>query len=482
MPFKFVGSSLAENFIDRNSGLDASEIYTYSVRACNEYANCVGEEVEGAQLLSPSKVEGLLVEVNDSNSYYEYLRWNEVPGANKYNVYTEQDFETSTVSESSTRWRFRESNNPMLIKVQACYDDVCGEFSEALRISPEPLRGGENLRYFLSDDYETVSLEWDTINFATSYNVYSRSGDEDQLFRRKVFSGKFVDDLNLHDDQVTYWIYPCDAFDNCSSADNITVRQISEDNVSSLNSPSINIYPKAGYNLINSNSRDYEVYHLYRRTELFGQGEKIATQETGIGQSFNFSDNDFAFEQKYYYFIEACINDVCRRSQDRGPYMQDEYLGETGQISNITASNATFSNVIRVTWETTAPVNGFYLYRDGSRIEILGPDVRSYDDANIIQGKLHSYYLVPFITGSGTTEGRPSQTVFGSTDFGLGTEIVPEIQTPTATSDRYFDRIIVRWARESNSYTYKSTALQRNLAPIHWFQQIHTIINMKPET
>ncbi len=116
----------------------------------------------------------------------------------------------------------------------------------------------------------------------------------------------------------------------------------------------------------------YQVYRASSET-----GTKIAISPWQAANSYD--DTTVAPESMYYYWVKASI--------DGGDAGSSEYsLPDTGYAgmapqapTGVAASDGTFVNSVRITWNTTPGATGYEVYRDGTLVG--NPANSPYDDA-----------------------------------------------------------------------------------------------------
>ena len=171
-------------------------------------------------------------------------------------------------------------------------------------------------------------------------------------------------------------------------------------------------------------------YQLYRDGNLIANTTDTTYDDTSVVQW-----------QSYEYTVKAGNDYVWT------PVSSDSDTGYAGSLApptNISASDGTYNNRVRITWNPSVGATAYRLYRDGVQIsEITGT---SYDDMSVTLWQTYEYSV---------KAGNGSQwTPISDTDTGYSGNIVSPTGM-TASDGAYTDRVRVSWDPSAGATTYR---------------------------
>jgi hypothetical protein len=446
------------SYTDANSGLDVNDSYIYNILSCTAFHVCTDNLSNEINVFAPGIATGLAEVDEFTTGFRKEIKWDPVEGANSYIVTYESNFQSpSSRSVTTNSYTHLFSNGlPAQLRVMACASGVCGEFSEPLVVTPNIVDSTiSNLRYFLNDALNEVTIRWNKAVFADHYNIYEVLPSHDTILRRRTTSPVFVDEsINSQTDRaITYRVEICDENNICRGTRDI---QVSLDIADSK--PSISVSAQANFIQISSLRNEWESVTLFRRTEKFGEGSIIDSQDIGIGADYFYADTSAIAEETYFYYIEGCTNGICELSRDVRFSGLTSYEIGIAKVLTLSASSNEYSNHIELNWTLDeGRISRFKIYRDDRLIREVDGTTTSYRDFSINQSTTHEYYITPVLTANGrTVEGVSSDRVLGSTAFGVG-ELFQLSSIEGITSlERFYDRIQITWnSLEFEGFTYE---------------------------
>ncbi|WP_395345145.1 hypothetical protein PN836_009795 [Ningiella sp. W23] len=460
--YTLVDTTYNTHYVDASETLETSELYSYKIGACNAAIECGFSTADGGQVLAPEKVVGVSTSIITNGDYI--VSWTPVDDVDTYKISYLRDFEEheefASASHPQFRYRSYQSSKPALLKVSACKNGLCGPFSDPMVIAPRgrdivALRG---LSYFIESGGR-YRLSWRPQDYAVYYEVFSSDSTTDLnnlIFRRKVYKNEFFDTVVDISRPVRYQVRACYENDNCGNFSSLTTSPIFDESFQNIIRPQISVNAAPGFNSISLNhGKNYEAYSLYRRVSRFSDGELIASFNVGIGEDFEFQDETILPDVEYFYYVEACINDRCKRSADESVRSLDDFLSNIGRVISLSATNGDFSNVVKLTWTIEGIADKIKIFRDGKFLAAVNTGSGEYIDTEIVQGLEHLYTIVPQLSTHGETfDGKMSSSAIGSTNFigGSAYELAPPL--PSTNLERFFDKILITWPHVPGTTEY----------------------------
>ncbi len=205
----------------------------------------------------------------------------------------------------------------------------------------------------------------------------------------------------------------------------------------------------------NSSSRATH-YRLYRSDSATGP----ETALTGWQTARVYADSSATPGVTYYYWVKASLSNS---GYDQGGYSTyDTGFRALSPPTGVLASDGTYTDKVRVTWDWSSSFSFYGLYRATSPTEfptaLAGwQTARTYDDTSATPGTTY-YYSV---RGLDTTSGEI--TSFSAYDTGFRALVPPAAPTGVSASDgTYTDKVRVTWNSSSGAthyHVYRSTSL-----------------------
>jgi len=207
---------------------------------------------------------------------------------------------------------------------------------------------------------DKIKITWEPVMGATHYKVYR----SENIAGTKMPISDWQTETTLEDTDIEslvtyyYWVKAAQS----SSGDNISDYSDFDDGYATQFT--IVIYPptnvSASDNLINEIQITWDSvigashYQVYRASSLLGLKTAISDWQTET----TFEDTDLFTGTTYYYWIKAAKNSSGDSASDYSDYDTGYAIGFSIMLSpptGVSASDGTFSDRIRVTWE---PVSG----------------------------------------------------------------------------------------------------------------------------
>ncbi|WP_404330190.1 OmpL47-type beta-barrel domain-containing protein [Mesobacillus maritimus] len=148
------------------------EVSVYSSRFGESPTARIEYELVHPEMQPPSGVESYVLNVNNI-----YLKWNKSDYAVGYKVYQVVDGERILVGDTVNTFLSiaNLSEGPYEYEITS-YSDRFGESALASHVEAEvvfpEIKAPQNLQAAVNQDYKSIALWWDEVEYATSYNVY----------------------------------------------------------------------------------------------------------------------------------------------------------------------------------------------------------------------------------------------------------------------------------------------------------------------
>lgn len=189
-------------------------------------------------------------------------------------------------------------------------------------------------------------------------------------------------------------------------------------------------------------------YRVYRATSENGVYAKIGETTATL-----YDDASVTPNVVYWYKVKACNAAGCSdySAPDSG-YAQSAVAGAPPAPTGVSATDGTYTDRVRVTWNEVPGATRYEIYRDtsaGGIFPLRGTsDTPSFDDTDVIPGRTY-WYRVRACNPSGCS-------VLSAADSGYAEPVIPD--TPSgvsATDGTYEDRVQVSWNEVSGAATYE---------------------------
>jgi fibronectin type 3 domain-containing protein len=406
-----------------NKALKKGTTYYYKVKAVNSlgesgYSYVLKAKV-GSSSNSLSRPSGLTAKAESKTQIS--LKWNYVSNADEYYIYRATSASgtyTKIASASGTSYADNNlsENTSYYYKIQAVNNTTQSEYSTAVAMKTQTsvLAAPANLRVS-SVNGAKVSLEWNSVTNATSYNVYRSSSSSGTYTKMLTVSATSYTDSSLSNNTTYY--YKVKAVNNSSESDYSSVATATTgSNNSDLDSPddlTAESYGDDEITLDWDSVDDAEYYYIYRSTSSSGTYDMIErVDET------SYTDEDLRDDTTYYYKVKAYdghdtsdFSSSAHASTGDGSGNNDLDAPDDLTISDVSHDS------ISLEWDSVSDADKYYVYRsdsssgDYNRIAVV--DDTDYTDDGLREDKTY-YYKVKSYDGDDTSE--YSDIVHATTD------------------------------------------------------------------
>ena len=374
-----IASPTTNAFTDTNL---ADGTYLYEVSAVDDAGESTSKASISATVnnIPPDAPTNLNASVNADNVN---LTWDEVNDATSYNIYRDSSLIASPTTSAFTDTAL--ADGTYLYEVSAV--DEAGESTSKASVSAtinnEPPSAPTNLS--ATANGSNINLSWDTVNDATSYNVY-----RDSSLIASPTTNAFTD-TNLADGTYLYEVSAVDEAGESTSKASVsaTVNNLAPSaptNLSaSVNADSVNL----SWDEVN----DATSYNIYRNSSL------IASPTTSAFNDTNLADGTYLYEV-------SAVDDAGESTSKASVSTTVNNLAPSAP-TNLSAS-ANGSN-INLTWDTVADATSYNVYRDSSLI--ASPTTNAFADTNLADGTYLYEVSAVDDAGESTSKASVSATV-----------------------------------------------------------------------
>ncbi|WP_462159436.1 fibronectin type III domain-containing protein [Pseudoalteromonas sp. GB56] len=369
-------TSGVEKFIDYPH---TDEDFVYDIEPCNWYFVCTQSLEAAGSAIKPQNPRELSIDASKA------LSWEQIDLATKYNVYSIQNELVSQDTTSSNRYNFYSvySNTQSLyVKVQACAFNLCADMPawQSLTIP----RGQLEINSELDVGSGSLILTWD-MPLAAYFIVYSSNSGQQFVQRSKSSNNYFLDP------SPSYGIeYRVVAFDY-NDSEIARKHFVFSGNQIDVSTPYLRAeqFIEPGYVNLTWTNNSKHLTKIYRADTAFGQKQLIfSTQGERIGA---YKDAIEPSHNSYYYWIEACSDNKCMRSETTKVSIDQFFHGEHIKLE---ADSIAGGHAIELGWDL--PLNSLdslYISRNGNILEQFQASTNKYIDTEVTPGREYSYQL-----------------------------------------------------------------------------------------
>ena len=189
-------------------------------------------------------------------------------------------------------------------------------------------------------------------------------------------------------------------------------------------------------------------YKVYRNTTNSTSG---ATTLTSSDDASPYDDTTAEAGTTYYYWVKACDANSCSpySSSDSGYRTMAPPAAPTG----VSATDGTYTDKVRVTWNASSGITGYELYRNTSNtttgaILLYSPPSgwTYYDDTSAVVGTTYWYFM------KACNGAVCSDFSAGDSGYRQGAVTVPSVPTGVSASDgTYTDKVRITWTVPSGA-------------------------------
>ncbi|MFC1595989.1 hypothetical protein ACFL4D_01740 [Candidatus Margulisiibacteriota bacterium] len=377
------------------------------------------------------------------------LSWNSVSGASRYYVYRATSSSgTYTQIGSSTSTQYTDNSitpgTYYYYKVKSyragMYSDYSSYNSGYVILQPPSNVTASDGAYA-----GNVRVSWDSVSGATSYYVYrafSSGGSYSQIGNT---SDTHYFDSNITGEDVYYYKVKAYrsgyGYSNYSSYDSGYGNISAPTNVTATDG-AYDYKVKVNWSGVSNASR----YYVYRATSAFGTYSVI-----GNTTDESYDDTSGTPGTMYYYKVKAYNSSS---GYTEYSYYNSGYR-ELEEPANVSASDGTYSDKVRVSWSSVTGATNYYVYRASSATgtySLRGSSTStSYDDTSASSGTYYYYKVKAYSSSS------HSYSDYSSYNRGNANVSVPN--NVDASDGTYTDKVYVTWdsvAGATYYYVYRA--------------------------
>lgn len=185
-------------------------------------------------------------------------------------------------------------------------------------------------------------------------------------------------------------------------------------------------------------------YRIFRANSLSGNRTSLENVTTTYYDDYS----AWGGLQIHYYWVIACINGSNCSGGGNDFGTPDSGFRGLG-APDVSASDGTYADKIRVTWNSIQSAESYTLYRGtneaGYTTSISNLTTTSYEDTNALRGTIYYYWVKAVATLDESSMGGP--------DTGYRNYAAPE--GVAATDGTYTDKVRVTWLGSANATRYQ---------------------------
>lgn len=431
-----VGEVGAENTEFVNSGLKSGTVYTYTVRAFNNY----GLSLYDAIGISCEYVEKpVITSLRNAVGGVE-IKWNETQGADFYNILRREVGETQWTQIARRTYTAGTAYKDSTVVDGVTYEyDVNSATDSFVSVTSEI---GTSITYISSPGITSVAntlkgieIKWNAHPNATHYVVYKKTvGVDSQLleYAPQVVTNTFVDTNVTPGKSYTYSVKACtNNGDSAYSVSGYTITRVPSTEVTALSLESNAV--KVEWNGVSGVTG----YAIYRKKSTETKWTKVGTVD---GDVVAFSDTEAVSGTEYNYAVCPMV------SASEGAKITSNPVYFIKSPENVSAEN--LKEGIKITWHSVMGATKYEVIRstaDGSttRIaEVKADDALEYIDADVVWENTYEYFVKAVSPKGESVLGNSSTSVLRLGAMGVAT---PEL------SD---GGIKVTWEPHKNAQAY----------------------------
>ena len=373
------------SYVDKIEGDDLGKVFEYVAEPYNSYGSVAHSEtgVKGKYFGTIDFIDAVMTETGAQVS------WTALENADSYSLYqmAEGDEDWSfvkTVTETSCHSKALESDKKYFFTVKAHSEGYLAETSA----DPKELvfLGSPDDVYAAISD-EAITLTWDEVNGAESYNVYKKnSSDESYTFVKNVTELEFSDADVVNGELYKYIIQSVNATTESVVGDNYTaVRKLPVTK---------NVTTELGKNcvIVKWDAADFaDGYKIFRK-------EVESTGWSAIGSSdvTEYRDMRVASGLTYVYAVATLSDGGIYEAENSEPSEEIFYIA-----APVINSAVAYGDKITLSWKKVNGVELYDVYKysvENEEWELLDSiDVNTYDDFDVIGGETYGYSVVSVI-------------------------------------------------------------------------------------
>ena len=202
-----------------------------------------------------------------------------------------------------------------------------------------------------------------------------------------------------------------------------------------------------------SGSAGASYYKVYRNTI---DDENSASALSDWQSATSYEDISITPGQIYHYWVKAAKTSTGGDASDFSE--SDSGWRQLSAPSNVSATDGTYTNKIRITWSAVTGASHYLVYRNTtdnpSTASAIGTwqTTTNYDDDDIVQGQSYYYWIKAAVDGSGS---RPGELSNGDSGY-ASIDAADPPEDVTASDGAYTDRVRITWSTVSNASHYRA--------------------------
>ena len=409
----FLTTLTDNNYTD--TSVDPAVNYSYKVYATNSRGSnsSFSNEITNAWRKLPAPILTVTNGVNDIS-----LSWNSITNATSYKVYRgvhpgeEHYVLISTVSDTS----YVDTNTDLIAGITYYYSirAINTSFGEGtlssfvdgiwLQVPSQP----QGLTATQGSFTDKIRLTWSTSTNATSYIIKRNSSQIDLISDTGISTYTYDDTSAEQGISYTYTVQA--ASPTATSSDSASVsgwkKLSAPQNLQASDGTSLTEIFVSWDPVPNATS-----YKLYRRVHLSGGSYSLIATTTST--TYSDTNTDLLTETNYEYSVKAsnALVDSDFSLSDIGILDDTTNIVIPSTPTGVSATQNVFSNRIVITWNASTNADGYYVFKNGSRVADVPLTI--YYDENISPGTTNTYFIKAYNNSGGT--GSESSTVTGKT-------------------------------------------------------------------
>ncbi|MBC7093720.1 hypothetical protein H5T53_06935 [Candidatus Bipolaricaulota bacterium] len=394
------------------------------------------------------------------------VSWQAVARADRYRVYRAESEDGSYIEiGQSTTTTYQDTtvavNVTYWYKVKACNAAGCSDFSapdsgyaQGAGVPSVPTGVAASDGAFLN----RVRVTWTAAIGATRYEVYRDVAEAGPYNLRGIATGTSFDDTDVVPGRV-YWYKVracsdagCSAFSAPDSGFTVTTPPEPPTGVAASDG-TYSDRVRVTWNASAATAR----YEVYRSSSETGTYTKLGETTTT-----SYSDTTVTVGTVYWYRVKACNAAGCSdfSAPDSGYAQTGGGGGGTpslpGQVKNVSASDGTYTDKIRVTWGSVSGATRYEVYRsmtgnEADFVQIAETTTTSYDDVDDTGSPVALCDTYWYAVKACNTAGCGPMSVANDGYRGTRVTGVPTV----SASEGYPDKVRVTWTAVAGADKYE---------------------------
>ncbi|MCH3963530.1 MAG: fibronectin type III domain-containing protein [Clostridium sp.] len=396
------------------------------------------------------------------------LSWNNVSGADSYNIYrseTEAGEYSKVGSTSGTSYEDTglESGKTYYYKITAV--NGAGESEKSSGVSattnnetPTPaLPGVPTGLQALGLNESSIKLNWDVVSGADSYNIYRSDSEAGEYSKVGSASGTSYENTGLESGKTYY--YKITAVNGAGESEKSASASAATHNETPT--PALPGVPtglqasgldESSIRLSWNNVSGADSYNIYRSETEAGEYSKV-----GSTSGTSYEDTGLESGKTYYYKVTA-VNGAgeSERSANAEATTHSEIpVPALPTVPSGLHAEGLDESRIELSWNNVSEATGYNIYRSesetGGYSKIGSTSGTSYEDIGLESRKMY-YYKITAVNGAGESE--KSSGVSAATHNETPTPALPEVPTGLQASGLNENSIGLSWDNVSGADSY----------------------------